>query len=652
MRLTFSVIFIIAITLAAPLFAQDEVDAITPGELIQERPTLICLGFEWRVSGDNNKNASVGVEYRKAGNDAWKPYVGLYRTGGGGAKRGYALGHKQVKNKQQPPKYQIPKAFCGSIMDLEPGTEYQVRMTMSDPDGVEGEAVRVVKQKTRPEPMPFEGGEVRHVYPEKYEGEKEENYYLSIMHAVNGHHPWCDCFQTVHPNPAPPGTIIKVHGGTYKASRGSYRQSIGSGSLWQHGTHVLVADGEPGKPIAIVAAGDGEVIFDADGADNLFNVMGADYLYFEGLTIKNTRVAFHGGFQGVIGCKGLTVKNCTFENIDYGILAQDGRSEDFYIADNRFIGGPIGPNEYGAYAVNLSGQGHVVCYNYTENFWDHINVFTNALADPALGQQARSIDFYNNDMRLAHDNFIETDGGMTNIRVLRNRIFHSPFSGWAWPLSLQPVYQGPAYFVRNIVYNTSGGQTTFKNLGSGLVAWHNTATATIGVGGPGVDMRNNAFLPIATLPDGVSEKKKPYTLSLGPIRDEHILDYNAYLRGDFGYKPYKFNVRRNESQPMETLAELGKAIGAEEHGIELKDYSVFEDVPVPGYVYDWRAKENPSMDDLIASDALDFTPSEDSPLIDAGVVIPGINDDYTGDAPDIGAIEKGQAIHFGPRTKE
>lgn len=244
------------------------------------------------------------------------------------------------------------------------------------------------------------------MYPPRFNGQKEEPAYETLMHAVNGFNPWCDVYITVSPYRAKPGTIIKVHGGLHKFDASDYRSS---GGLWQHGTHTFVASGEPGKPIAIVAAGDGEVIFDGNGCDNLFNIMAADYLYFEGLTIRDTRIAFHGGFQGVKGCKGLTVKRCRIENVAYGVLAQDGRSTDFYIADNIFIGRnapdqfhPTAGDAYGRSAagdaVNLAGSGHVVCYNYCAQFWDCLNVFTGCLADPALGQQALAIDFYNNDL--------------------------------------------------------------------------------------------------------------------------------------------------------------------------------------------------------------------------------------------------------------
>ena len=34
---------------------------VRPGEFIIEPPTLICLGFEWAISGDDNRNATVEV---------------------------------------------------------------------------------------------------------------------------------------------------------------------------------------------------------------------------------------------------------------------------------------------------------------------------------------------------------------------------------------------------------------------------------------------------------------------------------------------------------------------------------------------------------------------------------------------------------------
>ncbi|MFW6286984.1 MAG: hypothetical protein ACOC29_03485, partial [Candidatus Sumerlaeota bacterium] len=513
----------------------------------------------------------------------------------------------------------------------------------------EGEASRTVTAQTRAEPMPFDGGEVRHVYPPGYKGEKEQPAYQSIMHAVNGFHTWCDCYQMVHPNAAKPGTTIKLHAGTYRAHWDNYRDGLG---LWQHGSYTLVADGEAGKPIAIVAAGDGEVILDGNGADVFFNIMAADYLYFENLTIRNTRIAFHGGLQGVMGCKGLTVKNCKIENVGYGVLAQDGRSSDFYIADNIIIGrnapDQLHPNAGGAwgrseagYAVNLSGTGHVVCYNYTAQFWDCINVFTNALADPELGQQAYAIDFYNNDIHNICDNFIETDGGMRNIRVLRNRGFNC----MATPMSWQPVYQGPVYFIRNVIYNAAGGMQAFKAAGGdNIVGYHNTFSGHWGAyGGTDYgDFRNNLFCG----PEDPGErrgKKRPF-LNTGASDSRSIFDYNAYRPGEDFEGAWRLNYR-GANYSASSIKELADKSGAMEHHVTVPGYDIFVNAEEPNHATDKSV--------LYYGPDVDLRPKPDAPVVDKGCVLAGVNDDYAGDGPDIGAYEAGRpAPVYGPRKAE
>ena len=45
---------------------------VTAKDFIVEPPTLINLGFEWFIDGDDNRNATVQVHYRKKGETAWK----------------------------------------------------------------------------------------------------------------------------------------------------------------------------------------------------------------------------------------------------------------------------------------------------------------------------------------------------------------------------------------------------------------------------------------------------------------------------------------------------------------------------------------------------------------------------------------------------
>ena len=60
---------------ASTLFAENP--KVKPGKFVIEPPTLINLGFEWYVEGDDNHDASVEVWYRKKGDRAWKEALPL-----------------------------------------------------------------------------------------------------------------------------------------------------------------------------------------------------------------------------------------------------------------------------------------------------------------------------------------------------------------------------------------------------------------------------------------------------------------------------------------------------------------------------------------------------------------------------------------------
>ena len=100
------------------------------GELIVEPPTLINLGFEWLIEGDDNRNASVALAYRKQEEAQWKAALPLLR-----------LQRERISANERMDVIS-PNMFAGSILDLDPGTAYDVRLTLSDPDGVSGETTR------------------------------------------------------------------------------------------------------------------------------------------------------------------------------------------------------------------------------------------------------------------------------------------------------------------------------------------------------------------------------------------------------------------------------------------------------------------------------------------------------------------------------
>ena len=49
-----------------PTLAQSQTNTIA-GEFRTDPPTLTALGFEWRITGDDNRNARVEATYRQRG---------------------------------------------------------------------------------------------------------------------------------------------------------------------------------------------------------------------------------------------------------------------------------------------------------------------------------------------------------------------------------------------------------------------------------------------------------------------------------------------------------------------------------------------------------------------------------------------------------
>ena len=127
--------------------------------------------------------------------------------------------HEIVNQDFQP--YRVGNLFAGSVLFLAPATQYEVRFTMSDPDGGAPSEPTVVAVATRGEPEAFPGGVKLHVYPRQ-----------NLMAAYAA---------------AQPGDIILLHAGVYT------------------GPFELTKSGEPGKPIVFRGAGDGEAVLQADG---------------------------------------------------------------------------------------------------------------------------------------------------------------------------------------------------------------------------------------------------------------------------------------------------------------------------------------------------------------------------------------------------
>src|SRR5690349_8147515 len=198
--------FLLAVSLAA--FARAD-NSTVAGKFTVEHPTLVNLGFEWAITGDTNRNATVAVRYRQVGESGWRDALPLMRIGG-----------ESIYRRRENLDYTVPEGFAGSILNLKPGTEYECDFRLKDPDGASGETTHTVRVKTRSEPMPSTEGRTLHVYPADYQGTRIEPSFTGLLQAYYG--AGLGDWNVVWERRAKPGDTILIHAGLYKPERLNY----------------------------------------------------------------------------------------------------------------------------------------------------------------------------------------------------------------------------------------------------------------------------------------------------------------------------------------------------------------------------------------------------------------------------------------------
>ncbi|WP_240359690.1 right-handed parallel beta-helix repeat-containing protein [Pyxidicoccus trucidator] len=396
-------------------------NATVAGAVSLPYPTLHHLTVEWAFSGDANANGLVTVRYRPSGTTPWRESLPLRRVPG-----------------DSNEDFSWASRHSGSVFDLQPGTTYELELTLTDLDG--GTATRTVSATTRAVPAAMAGAPIKAVTPAT--------------------------FATVAAS-AQPGDILQLGAGTY------------SGFDWSR-------SGAAGRPIVLRGTA-GTVV---NGQLNIFN---QSYVHLEGLTV-NGRIRFNGSNH-------LAITRCTLNASSSfggdGIVTYL-RAENAYIADNVVTGltawaesslGVNGNNQGEGIAV--TGPGHVILHNRVTGFRDGISL----LEDDEAKDQF-SIDILNNDLRENADDGIEADFCFHNCRILRNRLTNNFIA-----LSSQPGLGGPTWFVRNVVYNPVHLAFKLYRGSAGDVLLHNTVVKNgdalgIYAGRPVLRLysRNNLFL--------------------------------------------------------------------------------------------------------------------------------------------------------------
>ena len=103
-------------------------------EVRADPETLYSVGVQMLVSGDDNRNARVTVEYRLASYGDWLAGPDLFRV-----EPSAVVGWK------------VPDPFAGTVFDLSAGGSWEVRLRAVDPDGLDQQ--ETVFAATRRVPM-------------------------------------------------------------------------------------------------------------------------------------------------------------------------------------------------------------------------------------------------------------------------------------------------------------------------------------------------------------------------------------------------------------------------------------------------------------------------------------------------------------------
>jgi hypothetical protein len=517
---------------------------------------------------DRSTVVTLGVRWPLTGDDNFNATVAVrYRTAGGAYRDAMPL--FRVHPELVTAGGAVPE-FAGSIFDLAPGTSYDIELTAHDPDG--GDQTVTIMGTTRPVPA------TDPTHPRA----------VAVTDAAS---------LTAALKAAQPGDVITLAAGTYA------------------GEFQLQASGTATDPIVIRGVDRDTVILDGGNAGgNVLEAYGS-YTHIERLTLQHDNRALR--FQGT-GATSNVVRRVHAKDVVLG-FGSNPNQEDFYLCDNQLEGRLVWPQVYsddnGAHAnddgIHVEGDGHVVCHNSVTGFGDAMKTEQNL---------ARAVDFYGNDVNGSYDNAIELDQSAGNSRCFRNRYVNTYM-----PLSFQPIFGGPAYAIRNLVFNAAVEQTKIHNATVGVLILNNSFV------GPAyafqvlddttpqeLVIENNIWMG-PTPPQG--GRTVNWDQPLAPTT--YVVDYNGWFpdgQFHFGNGATGANYANFAAVVAGGTYEAhGRVLGA----------SIFASGLMPPATY------------MTAITPTDGTLASGSDAIDHATTIANVTDGYQGAAPDLGAQETG-----------
>ncbi len=516
-----------------------------------------------------------------------------------------------------------------SLFGLDLASTYELKVTLVDPDGTSGANPVVSSVKTKKE----------YALPKPLRVVKVSNQ-TQLDAALNK---------------AKPGDEIRLAAGTYAK-----------------GMHIYGAkSGTAANPITVTSQGTSKPLIKGTN-DGGIELEGVSYYIFNNLEVHNEA----GNGIGMRGCHDMVVRKCYVHDsqpgdytcnifIQHGEEASPAYAGNYLIIDNK-----IGDDKHdtvdenqgpGPSNVNVPGQSYFgICVAYQPGAFltirgntiygtvDGIHCCGDEGGSPVLGPdddnlldtwRDQNLDLYDNVIYDCKDDAIECDGHMVNGRIFRNRLGKCENA-----FSTAPFYPGPLFVLRNFAHGFHQGcfkqNTGVEGITRNVLIYHNTfmektrgATAHCGDeyclyrGEPALQQnfvyKNNIFYARGRVYNGDMYTEDNY-------HKNDAFDYNLMYSTRQTDKTVAYKWVCSYGDPLNNtrynnLSAFRAAVKQEKNG-KWGDPKLLTSL-LKGYPKN--------------SKLLDLRLQSGSPAIDSGVPIPGINDDYAGKAPDIGAWEWG-----------
>lgn len=484
------------------------------------------------------------------------------------------------------------KQVRGSIVGLSPNTNYEVKVTFGGTDSA------VASISTKNDQLSFGSGKTYYVGTDgsdSNEGTSSAAPFKTIQKAA--------------------GTVAA--GDTVKIKAGIYKEQVN-----------IAKSGTDGNLISFTANGDGEVVIAggdscaSSNSQNNFQISSQNYIRISGLTMKNASEAairIDGGGNHIIDNNKILDFNCAdlSDQLRAGVAAWNG-SKNLWVLQNTISRTAkntlLGDGFWTKNTSESAGGGHIIAKNTINGVYDAVG---GEPEDTTYGGIHKDSDVYENNVSECNDDGIQPEGGNYNVRVWGNTI-KSCMLG----VGMAPTKKGPLYVFRNVIVDSkprwTGGQGMYK-LGDSttgrIYVFHNSYYSTNTADGfkqsnsglGNMFVRNNSVYASRYAIETSSHNGLP-------------MDFNNDVL--YTTDSSRF-VKWNNNNDYTDLAKF-QVTGQEKQGIQGD----------PKYT-------NGSGGDLSLQSG--------APGIDRGVVLANFNDansawKFSGNAPDVGAIEKAGAV--------